>query len=209
MSKMNVEFIADENIDETYAKPIRIIHTLIALCTIGQLTLGETMTIPEVESANEPPAVKTLGYEMHEVLGVLLITLIIMRLALAFFPLKGASWAELFPYLSKKGRAEMKSELKTQMPKWKKLKLAHPDEGISLARSIHGFIVISLGIMSVTGIMLFLGWNNAAPQTEFIEMISEIHTTNVGILEALLGVHILAVIIHTLQKHDIMKRIKI
>lgn len=39
--------------DQGYAKPIRILHSLLALCMLTQLAVGELMDVPEVE-APEP-----------------------------------------------------------------------------------------------------------------------------------------------------------
>jgi len=42
----------------------------------------------------------------------------------------------------------------------------------------------------------------------WVELVAEVHEITVGILEALLGAHILAVILHQYQGHHIIDRIK-
>jgi len=62
--------------------------------------------------------------------------------------------------------------------------------------------------MGITGTLLFFGWSQTAPQTAIIELIAETHELLVGGLEALLAAHILAVILHQRQGHNIIARIK-
>jgi len=215
--------------DQGYAKPIRIFHSIFALCMITQLAIGELMDVPEVDGehqasmtwvtsavaheghhtpANAGPVEETLGFEVHEYLGLFIATLLIIRILLTMTALPGANWRHLFPWLFAAGRNQLSEEIKRQATGWKSMTLAAPEDGEAVARSVHGFILLASVMMAVTGTLLYFGWSITAPQTTWIELVAEVHELVVGILEALLGAHILAVILHQRQGHDIIARIK-
>jgi len=217
--------------DQAYAKPIRIFHSIFALCMITQLAVGELMDVPEVEHADKAsvswitpafaheghhaaagaitgPVEATLGFEVHEYLGLFIASLLVIRILLAMTSLPGANWRHLFPWVFASGRCQLNREIKLQMVGWKSMKLAPPEDGEAVARSVHGFIILASIIMAVTGILLYFGWSTTAPQTMWIELVAQVHELTVGILEALLGAHILAVILHQYQGHHIIDRIK-
>jgi cytochrome b561 len=224
--------------EQGYAKPIRIFHSIFALCMITQLAVGELMDVPEVEEAPAVvtessfipsafaheghheaatgaavgavagPVEETLGFEVHEFLGLFIAALVVIRVLLAMTSLPGANWRLLFPWLFADGRKQLSIEMKTQMAGWKSMKLAPPEDGEAVARSVHGLMILASVIMGITGTLLYFGWSTTAPQTEIIELIASTHELVVGGLEALLGAHVLAVILHQRQGHNIISRIK-
>ncbi len=215
--------------EQGYAKPIRILHSLLALCILTQISIGELMDVPEVEDtpavagihlimpayAHEgqhhpagTPVEETLGFEVHEILGLTIAALILIRIMLAMTALPGANWRELAPWASAKGRKQLVDEIQTQMAGWKQGKLAPPEDGEAVARCVHGFILLAGTVMGITGTILYFGWSTTAPQTELIELVASTHELVVGGLEALLAAHILAVVMHQRQGHDIIARIK-
>lgn len=217
-------------IEQGYAKPIRILHSLLALCMLTQIAIGELMDVPEVEepmvsesgwispayahgtgeshSLPGVPVEETLGFEVHELLGLFIGGLLLIRIILAMTSLPGANWRHLVPWLFADGRRQLFDEIKLQMAGWKQGKLAAPEDGEAVARSVHGLILLAgIGIAS-TGSILFFGWSQTAPQTDLIEFVAETHELLVACLETLLVAHILAVIMHQRQGHHIIDRIK-
>jgi len=216
---------------ESYAKPIRLLHSILALCMLSQLAIGELMDVPEVEDMPVPVATSsfitpafaheahapsipgaaveaTLGFEVHEILGLVIAGLLLIRIMLAMTSLPGANWRHLVPWMFADGRKQLLAETKLQLAGWKQAKLAPPEEGETVARSVHGFIVLTGIGMGITGSILYFGWSQTAPQTDLIELVAETHELLVGCLEALLAAHILAVILHQRQGHNIIARIK-
>jgi cytochrome b561 len=215
--------------DQGYAKQIRILHSLLALCMLTQLAIGELMDVPEVEDApavagihwimpayahegqHHPagmPVEETLGFEVHEILGLTIAGLLLLRLMLAMTSLPGANWRNLVPWVFADGRKQLGLEIKAQMAGWKQGKLAPPEDGETVARCVHGFILLAGLGMGITGSILYFGWSQTTPQTDFIELVANTHELLVGGLEALLAAHILAVIMHQRQGHNIIARIK-
>jgi len=208
-----------------YAQPIRILHSLLAIAMLAQLAVGELMDVPgmmdEAEEASLliPTAYAhaghagvivpvTAGFEVHEFLGLTIAGLLLIRLLLAFSSVPGAGWRGLFPWLSSDGRKTLLSEGAAQASGWVKGKLAPPEEGETVARAVHGLMLLSASGIAVAGVALFFGWNEHGRQTELMEIVGETHELLVGIFEALLAAHILAVILHQKQGHNILARIR-
>ena len=213
-----------------YAKPIRIFHSLFALCMMTQLAVGELMDVPEVEDEDEAsiawvtPAQaheghhtstmvggaveESLGFEVHEILGLTIAALVVLRIILSMTSLPGANWRHLFPWLFAAGRKQLGEEVKLQMAGWKQMKLAPPEDGEAVARTVHGFILLASMVMGMTGTLLFFGWSTTAPQVAWVEAVAELHEFTVSVLFGLLAAHIMAVILHQRQGHNIIARIK-
>jgi len=198
---------------------------------LTQLAIGELMDVPEVEDTPVPvatssfitpafaheghhqaipgmPVEETLGFEVHEILGLVIAGLLLIRIMLAMTSLPGANWRNLVPWMFANGRKQLITETKLQLAGWKQAKLAPPEDGETVARSVHGLIVLAGIGMGITGTVLYFGWSQTAPQTDVIELVAETHELIVGGLEALLAAHILAVILHQRQGHNIIARIK-
>ena len=217
--------------DQGYAKPIRIFHSIFAFCLLAQLAVGHLMDVPEVEGKHEASTSlitaaiahesdtpvtlsatgaveESLGFEVHEFLGLTIAGLVLIRLLMAMTSLPGAGWRELFPWLFSKGRSRLIKEFKAQASGWLSLKLAPPEEGETIARTVHGLMILASVVMGISGTLLFFGWSTTAPQTVIIEAIAETHETVVFGLQILIAVHVLAVVLHQMQGHSILARIK-
>jgi len=210
---------------QPYPAPVRWLHSALAVCTLAQLAVGELMTVPGIAEAEEEaslwlglawaheahdgvPAPETLGFEVHEFLGMTVAALVFIRLAMAFAGMPNAGWRELFPWLFADGRRALLAEVRAQWPGWLKGRLAAPEEGEMVARSVHGLILLAVALMGASGAVLFTGWNAHGHQTELIEAVGEMHELVAGVLEALLAAHVLAVILHIRNGHRILDRIK-
>jgi len=191
---------------------------------IMQLIVGELMEVPGAGEAHEAAigwiasawahgagqgvVEESWLFEVHEVLGLVVVALLLLRVLLALTDLPGANWRHLVPWAFAEGRAQLAREIASQMTGWKQGRLAPPEEGESVARSVHGLMLITALLIGAAGVVLFFGWNEHGHQSEWIEMVGEFHETMVGLFEALLGLHVLAVILHQRQGHDIVSRIK-
>ncbi len=161
----------------------------------------------EPKQAGVPMEEEPLSFEIHETLGLTIAALLVIRILLAFTSLPGASWRDLLPWITAAGRKQLLAEAKAQLSGWKQGKLAAPEEGEMVARSVHGLILLASIVMAVTGIMLYLGWSTTQPQNMLVELIAELHEVVVLGLEILIAAHIAAVIVHQRQGHNILNRI--
>ncbi len=209
----------------TYGKPVRILHALLAMSVLIQIAIGELMNVPG--AGDEPGHAflqipfafayeghtgviveETLGFEVHEFLGLFIVALVLIRLILAFTTIPGAGWRDLFPYVCASGCKTLIEESKTLFAGLTRLKLAPPEESKAVAGSVHGLIILSVTCMAIIGTVLFFAWNEHGRQTALIDLLGETHEVIAGFLEALLAAHILAVILHQRQGHNIIARIK-
>ncbi len=213
-----------------YPQAIRILHSFLALAMLAQLAVGELMDVPGAHEVPEQASLsvvtpafahgshhagnaiiiveETLGFEVHEFLGLFIAGLLLIRLLLAFSSVPEAGWRQLFPWLSASGRATLLAESAAQAGGWMKGKLAPPEEGETVAKAVHGLMLLTALAIAAAGVVLFFGWNEHGKQTELIELVGETHELLVGIFEALLAAHVLAVILHQLQGHHILARIR-
>jgi len=190
-----------------------------------QLLVGELMDVPGAGEEHEAAAgwiipawahsvqagavvEESWMFEVHEFLGLTIVALLLIRLLLAMTDLPGANWRNLVPWCFADGRKALKAEIGSQMAGWKQGRLAPPEEGETVAKSVHGLMLLIAAGIGTAGVILFFGWNEHGHQTELIEMVGETHELLVGIFEALLVAHVLAVILHQRQGHNIVARIK-
>jgi len=210
--------------NQTYAWAIRMFHALFALAMLLQLAVGELMDVPEVEGKHEEAmhiitqafahenegggAVSSWLFEIHEILGLFIAGLLVVRVLLAMSQLAGANWRDLFPWISAEGRSQLVDELKTQVLGWMRLQLAAPEASKLTAKTMHGLLLLAAAMMAVTGVILYLGWSTTAPQSMWIEAVAEVHEAVVGGLMGLIGLHVVAVILHERQGHKVLDNIK-
>lgn len=198
-----------------YPKVLRILHTLLMLCMLSQLLIGELMHTPGIhgdEGASPGHALtvtpETPGFEAHEVLGLTIAGLLLIRLLLAFSSIPEANWRHLLPWLSGSGRKALATEISAQSAGWMKGRLAPPEEGETVARMAHGLMLLTAIGIAAAGVILFFGWNEHGRQTDLIGLVGDVHTTLVNIFLALLAAHVLAVILHQRQGHNILARMR-
>jgi len=208
----------------SYPWIIRIFHTVFACCMLVQLAVGEIMHVPEAEEHDEAmhwitPAlahenegvqtgVSSLSFEIHEFLGLVIAGLVLFRIALAFTHIPAAGWRELFPWLSADGRARLVRELSAQVGCWVRLELARPEDSVATAKTAHGILLLLASIMAVTGLVLYAGWSTTEPQSWLVALVAELHEVAAGVLEAVIGLHVLAAILHERQGHAVLARIR-
>jgi cytochrome b561 len=208
-----------------YPKVIRILHSLLALSILAQLLVGEMMDVPG--TAHEEGTAQSLvplafahtghagvvmpvtpGFQVHEFLGLFIAGLLLIRLLLAFSSIPKASWRHLFPWLSSAGRKALLAEISSQAGGWMKGRLAPPEEGEMVAKTAHGLMLLTALGIAAAGVILFFGWNAHGKQSNLIDFIGDTHATLVDPLLALLAVHVLAVILHQKQGHNILARMR-
>jgi len=134
--------------------------------------------------------------------------LLVVRVLLAMSQLAGANWRGLFPWISAEGRSQLVDELKTQVLGWMRLQLAAPEASKLTDKTMHGLLLLAAAMMAVTGVILYLGWSTTAPQSMWIEAVAEVHEAVVGGLMGLIGLHVVAVILHERQGHKVLDNIK-
>jgi len=198
--------MTEEN-NEPYSIIIKFLHAALAIFILLQLFIGEFMSVPEVENAGEPPAIETIGFSFHEFFGLIIAGIIFLRIGIAFTSIPCSTFGSLFPWLSKKGKDDLLSEIKEHITIMKKGDVMRPEQGNLLAKSVHGLMIASTALMALSGFFLYLNWSIVAPQTELVEFVAHSHENIVVFLKALILFHVFASVMHHVRGHKIFDRI--
>ncbi len=206
-----------------YARMTRLIHLLLAIFITLQLTGGELMDVPGAgedhqaaslitqaeahEGGNHAVAGDSLLFDMHEYIGLFLVLLVLARWAWGFMWRGNANWHTMFLWLTAQGRKELADDLKREPASWLKGRLPAPTERDAIAKTVHGFMILTATGMALTGLTLYFGWNEQGHQTALVAGISEIHETLSSILWILLGGHVFMALWHQMLGHNVLGKI--
>ena len=208
-----------------YAVSIRWIHLILALFMTLQLAVGELMDVPGGEHSEPAAQLVTQAYaheghvsaaqaadeglfEVHEILGLALVAVLLLRWLLAASSAAGANWRILFPWLNKEGREELLNDVKTEPAMWIKGDLPEPSDHDAIAKTVHGLMLLTATGMVLTGVALYFGWNEHGSQTELIDMVGEVHESLAGLMWALIGGHVFMALLHQKMGHRILQKMR-
>lgn len=170
----------------TYAK---IIHLGLAIFGIAAYLTAE---LAEDGSTN-------FGYLLHAYLGLSLTSFIVIRIIIGAFSSNTLSFKSWSPFSRQQWQLallDFKSLLKFQIPEH--------DHHQGLAGMTQAFGLIVFTWMAATGTGLFI--LDTGGQSELFELIEELHEIGETLIPLYLGLHVGAVILHTLSGNPIWKR---
>ena len=163
-----------------YTRTAIILHWLIGICVLAQITLGLWMiTIPK-----SPPGVRAWWFNMHKSIGITLAVLIIVRLLWRF--------------------AHRAPPLPSTMPNWERI-AAKANHALlyvcMIVMPVSGYLGSSFTKYPI------LYWGIKLPQwgwdsPELKDLCSQVHFVTVCIFIALIALHIAATIKHWLVDRD-------
>ncbi len=211
-----------------YAVSIRWMHLILALFLTLQLAVGELMDVPggehpeaQVTASLVTPAFAHEGhaaaaqaeedeglFEIHEILGLTLAVVLLLRWLMAASSAQGANWRILFPWLYREGREELVKDVRTEPKMWLKGELPEPSDHDAIAKTMHGAMILTATGLALTGLALYFGWNEHGAQTELIEMVGEVHESLVGLMWALIGGHVFMALMHQKMGHRILQKMR-
>jgi len=203
-----------------YARITCLIHLFLAVFITLQLAGGELMDVPGAgeehqaasiitpalahESINQIAVEDSLLFDMHEFIGLFLVLLVLTRWVWGFTGRGNTNWHTLFLWLTAGGRKELADDLRREPLSWLKGKLPEPTEQDAIAKTVHGFMILTATGMVLTGLTLYFGWNEQGHQAALIDDIGEIHETLSGILWTLLGGHVFMALWHQMSGHNVL-----
>ena len=190
--------------DIFYDKVTRVLHWGFALLIPLQLLSEEFMKHPK------PGRVLTESqeffFEMHEWVGMLALTLVLMRLLWGLLS-KEASWSRLYPYFSAEGRQHLMYELKHEVPVWFKGKLHQPSQERCMASTVHGLGLMLVLAMGVTGAVMLYGMEESGKMLGVVHEAKELHEALGGLLWFYIFAHVGMTALHMLLGHTMLRRI--
>ncbi|MDQ6959542.1 MAG: cytochrome b/b6 domain-containing protein [Mariprofundaceae bacterium] len=203
-----------------YARITRLIHLFLAIFITLQLAGGELMDVPGAgeehqatniitqamanEGISQTAVEDSLLFEIHEYIGLFLVLIVLARWLWGFMWRGNANWHTMFLWLTADGRKELADDLRREPMGWLKGKLPEPTERDAIAKTVHGFMILTATGMALTGLTLYFGWNEQGHQAALIDDIGEIHETLSGILWTLLGGHVFMALWHQVSGHHVL-----
>ncbi|MDQ6951809.1 MAG: cytochrome b/b6 domain-containing protein [Mariprofundales bacterium] len=156
-----------------YNNLTKVLHLLVVLLMIVQLTLAMNMEPPQPGEVRE--AWQLMFYSGHRFIGLGILFLIVVHL---LHTLRDAgdesAWHVLFPWLRDSGRRQLLKELK-MVPSWLKHGPPRQDVGIALPGAIHGAGLLLLLLMGLTGACIFFGMAADGKVSANIDAIMDFH----------------------------------
>ncbi|MDX8388623.1 MAG: cytochrome b/b6 domain-containing protein [Ghiorsea sp.] len=186
-----------------YDKFTRLLHWCFAVMIPLQLLSEELMKRPKPLRIRDD--MQVFWFDMHEWVGMLLLTVIVIRFGWAFIS-KEFSFERLYPYLYKARRVVLKTEL-AAIPGWFKGNFPDLKHEYYLAGAVHGLGLLLVLAMGVTGAMMLYGMEETGLMTGIIHEAKEAHEMLGGLLWAYLIAHVAMTIIHKFLGHSLLGRI--
>lgn len=187
-----------------YDKVTRVLHWGFALLIPLQLLSEEFMKHPK------PGRIRTesqeLFFEMHEWVGMLALTFVLMRLLWGMLG-NGSQWSQLYPYATSDGRTNILQELKHDVPAWFKGKLPEPSQKSYLAGMVHGLGLLLVLAMGVTGAVMLYGMQESGLMLGMVHDAKEVHEALGALLWFYIFAHVGMTILHMLLGHTMLRRI--
>ena len=187
-----------------YTKVTRMIHWGFALLIPLQLLSEELMKRPKLGRIRTES--QEFFFEMHEWVGMLALTLILMRFAWGLMN-KEASVSRLYPYFTTTGRSHLVYELKHEVMGWFKGKLPQPSRERCIASAVHGLGLLLVLAMGVTGAMMLYGMEESGKMLGMIHDAKEVHEMLGELLWIYIIAHVAMTVLHMLLGHSMLKRI--
>jgi len=149
--------------------------------------------------------VQVFFFEVHEWIGMLALTLVLLRLGWALLS-QEASWLRLFPYFSAKGRKQLPQELKHEMLNMFKAKFAESGQQSPLSGIVHGLGLLLVLALGATGAVMLYGMQESGQMTGLVHLAKEVHEALGGLLWVYLIAHVGMALLHTLLGHGVLRR---
>ena len=193
-----------------YDRLTRWLHVGLVLGIPLQLFSEEFMkhrvTIMEHGVPRARTAMEANFFAMHEAIGIALFSLIVVHI-LWSITRAGGGLGRLFPYFSTGGLGALLKELQ-QVPGWLSGKLHETAEESVLAGAVHGLGLLLVLGMSLTGVIIFFGMDEASGNmTGVTRDIAEVHEALGSLIWAYLIGHVGMVVLHRIKGHDLLSRI--
>jgi len=188
-----------------YDKVTRLLHWGFALLIPLQLLSQEFMKRPKPGRIRED--MQVFFFEMHEWIGMIALTLILLRVLWGFAGGAEGGWARLFPYFTSKGLKGLKKEICTGVPSWFKGNFPAPGKEDYLAGMVHGLGLLLVLALGMSGAIMLYGMEESGKMLGFVHDMKELHEVLGEVLWIYIFGHVGMVILHRLFGHPMFQRI--
>jgi len=188
-----------------YDKITRLLHWGIAIGIPLQLISEELMKRPKPGRIRSDEQI--FFFDMHEWVGMLLLTLIVLRLIWGVMGMGDGRLSKLFPFATAAGRKGMMHELRTEVPGWLKGKFEPPEKEDYIAGLVHGLGVLLVLALGASGAVMLYGMEDSGRMLGFVHTMKELHEALGELLWIYLVGHVGMALVHQLLGHRSLQRI--
>lgn len=178
-----------------YRLPVRIVHATIAFGIALQLMLSLVMEPPRPGHVRS--AFESLGYEAHEILGIVLLVALLLHWVLFLLGYAYQGIGHFFPWFS---RARMRLVV-SDLGEIGNLRFGDPAKQDSLAGALQGLGVVIASLLALTGAILYVGIAEDGRMSAAVHAVKEVHETLGPAMWTYLVLHAGAAIGHTALGH--------
>lgn len=178
----------------TYGWGTRAIHISLALAVIVQLATSLFMS-HDTESGGE-----NLLFEVHEYAGLTSLAIIAVFWLLVFFRKKGTPLGLLFPWFSGPRRKALKASGARHFKAVKAKRVPGYEDEDAVASAMHGLGILIISVMTLTGLLYFIGGKMGAPDGVISTVAITIHAPFSKLVWAYLIGHAGIAVLHALRR---------
>lgn len=171
----------------------RLLHMLLALAILHQLLISLVMFGPRKGG---------LGWQAHEVVGVAALAILTGFWLWTLLRRRETRPTQLFPWLSRSGRAALKADAADHLAALRRLRLPHGQDS-PIASAVHGLGLLLATAMALTGAAYFL--EGLVPQALIWAAIFA-HTTLANLMWAYLIGHAGLAVLHEITGQRVLRR---
>jgi len=183
----------------------RWLHAGLAFCISLQLLLSTFMEMPRAQALRSAPEI--LGFESHELIGLLSLALIIAWFAWLFVRRGEEGPVALFPWLFQAPRrallqAVQSAWVSVRARVWPSAEASEP-----VARAVHGLGALCALGMAVTGFLVWLGLSSHGQPTEWSRPMLALHRALATLMWLYVPAHAAMAVLHHARGEATLRRI--
>lgn len=181
-----------------YDRFTRLLHVFLAAGIVAQLLVSEWMHHPRPEKPGN------FLYDVHQYLGLTLLSLLILHWLWSFVRSGVVPLAQVFPWFSRDRRSALWADIRLYARHMLKLKLPDASVPSPLAGAIQGVGLVVASIMALTGTLIYFNVGDNWSFAPWLDFVKEIHEFLGPVMWGYLAVHAGAAVVHQLFGHRLI-----
>jgi cytochrome b561 len=147
----------------------RLLHILIAVLVISQVTTSQFMVAPGKNREED------LLFEIHEYTGIVTFFLIFGLWVYTFSRARGTRPGLLFPWFSRNTLSALAADARLHLRALMKFRLPDHQQNSPLASAVHGLGILLIVLMAGTGVTWFIGMQFGNMAQSWAKAAKEVH----------------------------------
>jgi cytochrome b561 len=182
----------------------RILHLGLSIGVTLQLLFSTFMQRPK--PGVEHPWIEASGFELHEVVGLLILPLVIAWFAWLLVRQEEVGARALFPWFSALQRRALLDAGRRSIAAVRREHMPDPNDGGLIARATHGLGALCALSMALTGTLIWLGMSAQGDMPDWALPILEIHQVLSSFMWAYLVGHAAMAWLHHYRGEETIRR---